>query len=136
MFFFDKLKNFVNSGELDKITDAVGKTVNTILNEQAAAHSSSTNTVQTNSQARQQTPTAPQNVAAQPVSPAKPSRRITDTFYDGNDAEITVEYSFMLSGDFVESDRSAGEVDYILRCLLPNAPMIMRILKHQTLYSL
>lgn len=113
MGFFDKLKNFVNSGELDKITDAVGKTVNTILNEQAAAHSSSTNTVQTRPQTRQQTPTAPQNAAAQPVSPAKPSRKITDTFYDGDNAEITVEYSFMLSGDFVESDCGAGEVDYI-----------------------
>jgi len=109
MGFFDKLKSFVSSGELDKITDAVGKTVNTILNEQAAAHSSSTGTVQTPPQTRP----APQNTAAKPVSPAKPSRRITDTFYDGDDAEITVEYSFMLSGDFVESDCGAGEVDYI-----------------------
>lgn len=113
MGFFDKLKSFVSSGELDKITDAVGKTVNTILSEQATAHSSSANTVQAHSQTRPQTPTAPQNVTTQPVSPAKPSRKITDTFYDGDDAEITIEYSFMLSGDFVESDCGAGEVDYI-----------------------
>lgn len=104
MGFFDKLRSFVDSGELDKITDAVGKTVSTLLNEQTAVGSSA--------QSASQSRPASQNISEQAVSHAKPSRRVTECFYDGDDAEITVEYSFMLSGDFVNSDSGAGEVDY------------------------
>lgn len=104
MGFFDKLKNFVNSGELDKITDAVGKTVNTILNEQTNTRSPAQNT--------EQARPARRNTAAQSVTPAKPSRKVTAEFYDGENADITVEYSFMLSGDFVETESAACEVDY------------------------
>lgn len=104
MGFLDKLKGFVNSGDLDKLTDAVGKTVNTILNEQTTSKPSA--------QSNQQPRPTPRNTAAQTVSPAKPSRKVTDCFYDGEDSETTVEYSFMLSGDFVETDSGACEIDY------------------------
>lgn len=34
MGFLDKIRSFVESGELDKITEKVGQTVNTLLDEQ------------------------------------------------------------------------------------------------------
>lgn len=44
--------------------------------------------------------------------PAKPSELRREMFYDGEDAETEVEYSFLLSGDFVAGDCGAAEVDY------------------------
>ena len=99
MGFLDKIRSFVESGELDKITEKVGKTVNTLIDEQR-------NTAQSAPRAAAQSPSAAQ------VSPAKASRNVTFEFCDGEDAEIDVEASFMLSGYFVESDSGAGEVDY------------------------
>ncbi|MGN0696998.1 MAG: hypothetical protein ACI4J5_09565 [Oscillospiraceae bacterium] len=60
---------------------------------------------------------APQNAAPKasaPVKPPKPARLVKDTYYDDdeNDNEITVEYSFMLSGDFLPFESHAGEIDY------------------------
>ena len=45
------------------------------------------------------------------IEPAKASVRYSDTFYDGEDGETKIEYSFMLSGDFVWRRSSAAEVD-------------------------
>ena len=40
MGFPDKIRSFVESGELDKITEKVGQTVNTLLDEQKKKRSS------------------------------------------------------------------------------------------------
>lgn len=45
------------------------------------------------------------------IEPAKAAVRFSDTFYDGEDGETEIEYSFMLSGDFVWRRSSAAEVD-------------------------
>ena len=45
------------------------------------------------------------------VEPAKPSVCYSDTFYDGEEVETEVEYSFMISGDFVWRKNNAAEVD-------------------------
>ena len=99
MGFLDKIRSFVEIGELDKITEKVGQTVNTLLDEQKNAAQYARSAAQTVTQA------APQASAA--VSPAKPSRNVTFTFCDSDDnnADIDIECSFMLSGDFVESPR-------------------------------
>lgn len=60
---------------------------------------------------------APQSAAPKasaPVKAPKPARLVKDTYYDDdeNDNEITVEYSFMLSGDFLPFECNAGEIDY------------------------
>ena len=106
MGFLDKIRSFVESGELDKITEKVGQTVNTLLDEQKNAAQYARSAAQTVTQA------APQASVA--VSPAKPSRNVTFTFCDSNDnnADIDIESSFMLSGDFVESRSGAAEIDY------------------------
>ena len=106
MGFLDKIRSFVESGELDKITEKVGQTVNTLLDEQKSAAQYARSAAQTVTQA------APQASAA--VSPAKPSRNVTFTFCDSDDnnADIDIESSFMLSGDFVESRSGAAEIDY------------------------
>ncbi len=44
--------------------------------------------------------------------PAKPSELRKELFYDGGDGDIEIEYSFMLSGDFIFGDCGAAEVDY------------------------
>lgn len=60
---------------------------------------------------------APQNTAPKasaPVKAPKPARLIKDTFFDDdeNGEQIEVEYSFMLSGDFLIFYSNAGEIDY------------------------
>lgn len=59
----------------------------------------------------------PQNAAPKasaPVKAPKPVRLVNDTYYDDdeNGEQIEVEYSFMLSGDFLPFDSGAGEIDY------------------------
>lgn len=44
--------------------------------------------------------------------PEKPSELRKDLFYDGGEGEIEIEFSFLLSGDFVFGDCGAAEVDY------------------------
>lgn len=44
--------------------------------------------------------------------PAKPSELRKEMFYDGGDGDIGIEYSFMLSGDFIFGNCGAAEVDY------------------------
>ena len=44
--------------------------------------------------------------------PAKPSELRKELFYDGGNGDIEIEYSFMLSEDFVLGDCGAAEVDY------------------------
>lgn len=82
MGFLDKIRSFVESGELDKITEKVGQAVNTLLDEQKNAAQYARSAAQTVTQA------APQASAA--VSPAKPSRNVTFTFCDSdsNNADI------------------------------------------------
>ena len=106
MGFPDKIRSFVESGELDKITEKVGQTVNTLLDEPKNAAQYARSAAQTVTQA------APQASAV--ASPAKPPRNVTFTFCDSDDnnAAIDVESSFMLSGDFVESRSGAAETDY------------------------
>ena len=48
----------------------------------------------------------------------KASRQVNETFYDGEDAEVEVEYSFKLSGDFLPLESGAADdVDYIAEYL-------------------
>lgn len=42
----------------------------------------------------------------------KPSRCVSESFYDGEDSDIEIEFSFMLSGDFLTDSSGAGEIDY------------------------
>lgn len=44
--------------------------------------------------------------------PAKPPELRKELFYDGGNGDIEIEYSFMLSGDFVLGDCGAAEADY------------------------
>lgn len=101
MGFLDKIRSFVESGELDQITEKVGQTVNTLLDEQKNAAQYARSAAQTVTQAA-------------PQASAKPSRNVTFTFCDSDDnnADIDIECSFMLSGDFVESRSGAAEIDY------------------------
>ena len=48
------------------------------------------------------------------LPPPKPSREVKETLYDDdNGQDIQIEYSFMLSKDFVDSETNAGEIDYV-----------------------
>lgn len=48
------------------------------------------------------------------LPPPKPSREVKDTLYDDdNGKDVQIEYSFMLSKDFVDSATNAGEIDYV-----------------------
>ncbi|WP_440300322.1 hypothetical protein [Huintestinicola butyrica] len=54
MGFPDKIRSFVESGELDKITEKVGQTVNTLLDEQKNAAQYARSAAQTVTQAAPQ----------------------------------------------------------------------------------
>ena len=48
------------------------------------------------------------------LSAPKDSREVTDLLYDDdNGKDVRIEYSFMLSKDFVDSATNAGEIDYV-----------------------
>lgn len=48
------------------------------------------------------------------LSPPKASREIKETLYDNDNGKyVDIEYSFLLSGDFVDSYTNAGEIDYL-----------------------
>lgn len=73
-----------------------------------------------NQEQRKQNETAPKAVSgkldfsAAANVPPKPSREVRETLYDDdNGREVHIEYSFMLSGDFVDSSTNAGEIDYM-----------------------
>lgn len=51
------------------------------------------------------------NTAYTNVEPAKASVRYSDKFYDGEDVETEIEYSFMISEDFVWRRNNAAEID-------------------------
>lgn len=53
-----------------------------------------------------------QNIIDTGKRPPKSSRCVKETFYDGEDADIEIEFSFMLSGDFLTDSTNAGEIDY------------------------
>lgn len=47
-------------------------------------------------------------------NPPKASREVRETMYDDdNGKDVHIEYSFMLSKDFVDSATNAGEIDYV-----------------------
>lgn len=90
MGLFDKLKCFVNSGELDKLTESAEKTVNTFINEQTAAaqnHSAPS--------ANQNGNTASDSLLSTANIPPKPDFTVNDDYGDK-------KYSFELSGDYFE----------------------------------
>lgn len=89
MGLFDKIKSFVNSGELDRLTETVGKTVNTFLNEQAAAAQNHS------APSANQNSNAPSDLLATANIPPKPDFTVNGD--NGNK-----KYSFQLSGDFIE----------------------------------
>lgn len=88
-------------GFLDKLFSAA-KAVSEIASEIEA--------VRDNSETVSSPPPAP-NAAYMNVEPAKPSVRYSDTFYDGEECETEVEYSFMISEDFLWRKNNAAEVD-------------------------
>lgn len=60
----------------------------------------------------------PARILESGTTAAKPSRQVNETFYDGEDAEVEVEYSFKLSGDFLPLESGAADdVDYIAEYL-------------------
>lgn len=89
MGLFDKIKDFVNSGEIDKITETVGNTVNTFLSEHAGVDR--TNEAPASKAA---TPKASNDLLATGNILPKPCFTVEEEYGDK-------KYSFELSGDYI-----------------------------------
>lgn len=89
MGLFDKIKDFVNSGELDKITETVGNKVNAFLSEQTGV-----NRTHEASAERAAAPTASSELIATGNIMPKPCFTVEDEYGDK-------KYSFELSRDYI-----------------------------------
>lgn len=113
MGFLDKLTKVIKT--VDEILDSAPKSSGAADPSPVQDKSRDTAVQAKNSASsiNSETANTPARILESGTTAAKPSRQVNGTFYDGEDADVEVEYSFKLSGDFLALECGADDVDYI-----------------------